>query len=357
MKNADNGMLSGRQVFCLLALFLSGGVGTMGGGGSVRDIWLLMLLAGAAAVPLYLLYMYLAGAGQAPLGCFEAAFGRVAGGVMRRLLGLIALAAAAIELRIFTDFTAATALPRSPRFLIAALMAAALFLALRAGAEVLARAAAPAFWVVFGMLALSFAAALPQLDWGAVLPLGEAGPARLGRSFLSNAMIPFFEGFFALMVLAPLYNKKGGARRPVLGAALFAGLFLGLTLMKNIMLLGYPAGSQYYFPSYTAGSVTVISEFFQRQELLIAAPFLLCELVKAALCLLFAGQALGAQKHRWTGPALCAAALLLSLLGRGGVAETVEPLRLYGRSLFVPLLLLPLLTAAALRLRKKRRRR
>lgn len=356
MKNADNGRLSGWQIFCLLALFLSGGVGTMGGGGSVRDIWLIMLLAGVLAVPLYLLHLYLARAGQEPMGCFEAAFGRRAGNAARGLLGLIALATASVELRLFTDFTAATALPRSPRFLITALMAAALFLALRAGAEVLARTAAPVFFVVFGMLALSFAAALPQLDWGAVLPLGEAGPARLGQSLLGNAMVPFFEGFFALMVLAPLHNKKGGARRPVLGAALFAGIFLSLTLMKNIMLLGYPAGGQYYFPSYTAGSVTVISEFFQRQELLIAAPFLLCELVKAALCLLFAGQAFGAQRRRWLWPALCIASFLLSLLGRGGVAETVEPLRLYGRWLFVPLLVLPLLTAAVLRLRKKRNR-
>lgn len=354
MKNADNGRLSGWQIFCLMAIFLSGGVGTMGGGGSVRDIWLLMLLAGVLAVPLYLLYLHLAQAGQAPLGCFEAAFGRRAGGVVCKLLGLVALAASVIELRIFTDFTAATTLPRSPRFLIAALMAAALWLVLRAGVEVLARTAAPVFFAVFGMLALSFAAALPQLDWGAVLPIGEPEPARLGQSLLSNAVVPFFEGFFALMVLAPLHNKKGGVRRPVLGGALFAGLFLGVTLMKNIMLLGYPAGGQYYFPSYTAGSVTVISEFLQRQELLIAAPFLLCELIKAALCLLFAGQAFGAQKSRWIWPALCSAAFLLSLLGRGGVAETVEPLRLYGHWLFVPLLVLPLLTAAALRLRKKR---
>lgn len=350
---ADNGRLSGRQIFCLLVLFISGNVGTVGGGGSGRDVWLLMLLAGVAAVPLYGLYLYLARAPGLPQDCFQAAFGRVLGSGIRWLLGLTAVLTAAVDLRIFVDFTAATALPHSPRILMALLIAGALYMLLRAGAEVLARVALPAFVLVVGMLAFSFLASLPQLDWGAVLPIGEGGAQPLGASFVRGSMVPFFESFFALMALAPLYNQKGRAARPVLGAAVFTGVFLAVTLMKNVMLLGYPAVSQYFFPSYTAASVVTVSDFFQRQELLVAAPFLLCELIKIGLCLTYAGQAFKVREYRLTAPVLCVLAVALSLLGRGGAAETIEPLRMYGQWLFVPLLAVPALTAAVLRIRRR----
>lgn len=350
----DNGRLSGRQIFCLLVLFLSGSVGTVGGGGSGRDIWLLMLLSGAAAVPIYWLYLWLARAGELPQDCFQAAFGRWLGGAVRLLLGLAAILTAAIDIRIFVSFTTATALPHTPRILMAAFIGGAVYMLLRSGAEVLARVAVLAFVLVIGMLTLSFLASIPQLDWGAVLPIAEKGvQPPLGTSFVRSSLVPFLESFFALMVLAPLHNRKSGPARPAFGAALFAGALLALTLMKNTMLLGYPAVSQYFFPSYTAASVVTVSDFFQRQELLAAAPFLLCELVKAGLCLTYAGQAFHVRERRWAAPVLCAAAVGLTLLGRGGMAESIEPLRFYGQWIFVPLLAVPALTLLVLRLRRR----
>ena len=48
----DNGKLSGRQIFCLLVLFVSGSIGTVGGGGGGRDIWLLLTGAKPAMRPM-----------------------------------------------------------------------------------------------------------------------------------------------------------------------------------------------------------------------------------------------------------------------------------------------------------------
>ena len=119
------------------------------------------------------------------------------------------------------------------------------------------------------MLTLSFFASLPQLDWGAVLPVAERGAQPpLSVSFMRGTFVPFLESFFAVMVLVPLYNRPSGTVRPIFAAALFAGAFLALTLMKNTMLLGFPAVSQYFFPSYTAASVVTVGDFFERQELL-----------------------------------------------------------------------------------------
>lgn len=352
----DNGKLSGRQIFCLLVLFVSGSIGTVGGGGGGRDIWLLMLLSGAAAAPVYWLYLRLARARETPQDCFQAAFGRWAGGALRLLLGLAAVLTAAIDIRLFISFTTATALPYTPRILMAALIGGALYMLLRSGTEVLARVAVPAFVLVAGMLTLSFFASLPQLDWGAVLPVAERGAQpSLSVSFMRGTFVPFLESFFAVMVLVPLYNRPSGTVRPIFAAALFAGAFLALTLMKNTMLLGFPAVSQYFFPSYTAASVVTVGDFFERQELLAAAPFLLCELVKAGLCLTYAGQALRVRGRRGAAPALCIAASGLTLLGRGGMAESIEPLRLYGAWIALPLLGVPAITLLALRLRKKTR--
>ncbi len=355
MKQADNGRLSGGQIFCLLTLFASGSVGTMGGGGAGRDDWLLMLLAGLCAVPVYQIYLRMAQAGGMREN-LERALGRTAGAGACCLLGAVALVTAAVDVRMFIDFTSATALPRSPRFLAAALMTGALLFLQCAGLEALGRTAVPIVFLVTGMLLVSFLASLPQLDWGAVLPIAEEEAAELGKSFMRRSMVPFFESFFALAELAPRHNGRGSMRRVSLAAAVFSGGMLGSVLMKNTMLLGYPAVSQYYFPSYTAASVTVINEFFQRQELLVAAPFLLCQLVKASLCLRFAAGALGLRTRR-AAPFLTSAAVLgLSLAGRGGEAEAVQPLRFYGQWLFVPLLLLPLAAALALRLRRNKKK-
>lgn len=351
MKDAHNGKLSGAQIFCLLALFLSGGVGTMGGGGASRDAWLLMLAAGAAAAAVYPVYVRLA-VPEGGADGFERAFGPAAGRAVRKALGAAAVLTAAVDLRVSADFTAATALPHSPRIVFAAIMAGVLIAVLRAGTEALGRAAGPAFAVVFGMLALSFAAAWTQLDWGAVLPIGETGAFSLLQNFVRGSIVPFLEGFFALWVFAPMHNRQRPAR-PAVAAALFAGVFLGSVLMKNIMLLGYPAGGRYFFPSYTAASVTVISEFLQRQELLVAVPFLMCELFKASLCLMFAVRALGVRRRRLWEPALCAAAAGISLLGRGGVAEAIAPLRFYGQWLFLPLFVVPAAAAVTAALRAK----
>ena len=347
MKNLNNGKLSGWQLLALFALFFCGGVGTMGGGGTPRDIWLLLPAAGILAVPLYLLYLRLARiGGQQPIACFEVAFGRFLGRLVLLCFGVLALFTAASGIRIFSDFTAATALPQSPRLLMAALMAGALYLMIRCGGEVLGRLAEIAFFAIFGMLALSFLVSIPQFDWGAVLPIGEDGWQVLARSIATSFLIPFFEGFFAVMVLTPLAHT-GRARKSVLLAVVFSGVFLGSIMMKNIMLLGYPAAKYYYYPSYTAGSLTVLGRFFQRAEILISAPFLLSELVKSSICLLFAKQALERvfPVRRGVAAVLCAAAMGLSLIGTGGVIELIEPLKNYAGFVIIPLFGVPLLMA------------
>ena len=107
------------------------------------------------------------------------------------------------------------------------------------------------------------------------------------------------------------------------------------------------AAKYYYYPSYTAGSLTVLGRFFQRAEILISAPFLLSELVKSSICLLFAKKA--AERvlpvRRGTAAALCALAAGLSLIGTGGVIELIEPLKSYSGLVIIPLLGVPLLMA------------
>ena len=347
MKNQNNGKLSGWQLLALFALFFSGGVGTMGGGGMPRDIWLLLPAAGILAVPLYLLYLRLAriGGGE-PVACFERAFGRVLGRAVLLCFGALALVTAASGIRIFTDFTAATALPQSPRLLMSLLMAGTLYFMLRGGGEVLGRLAAIAFFVIFGMLTLSFLVSIPQFDWGAVLPIGESGWQTMAKSIVTSFIIPFLEGFFAVMVLTPLAHT-GRARKSVLLAVVFSGVFLGGIMMKNVMLLGYPAAKYYYYPSYTAGSLTVLGRFFQRTEILISAPFLLSELVKSAVCLMFARKAVERvfPVRRGTAAVLCLLALGLSLTGTGGVIELIDPLKKYAGFVIIPLLGVPLLMA------------
>jgi spore germination protein KB len=265
---------------------------TRGARDSGANVWLAVLAAALAAVPLLLLYARLCALypGKNLFDMLSAAFGRVGGRALSLLLGLYLLAAAAAHLRVFTGFVAVTSLPFTPQWVPAAAVALCCAWAARKGTANTARCAGVFLPVVAAVSAVSTLLMLGGLNARNLLPLWTVPPERMAGDALSWLGLPFTEVFFCLTFLGDL-RPDAKPRRVLLGGfALGAGLLL-LELLRDLAALGGPAYAALLFPSYAASGAIDARDFLQRADTLVAASFLLTVAVK--LCVLLAAAASG----------------------------------------------------------------
>lgn len=337
--------LTSRQLACLLTLSMLGGVSFIGGANEAgRDTWLALLLGGLAFCPLLLCYLKMLEGQDSIEGMFCRAAGRRAGRLLCLFYGLIALYLAAITLSVFAFFVTETSLIATPRAVLALLMALTAAFAARSSLPALGRFGQMLAPAAAAFLLISIFTALPQCDFRAMLPM-VSRPRGLAHGVWSSLTMSFAEIFFPLTALGTGMRDSRRRARGAFGAAALGGLTLCAVFIKNLAALDYHAMSSYYFPSFAVGSLASLGAFFQRFEVFVAVNFLVCQLCKAALCLLFAQQALApllglAEPRRLSGP-LALAAANFGLLFFSSEMALFAWLGLQKYLLSLPLLILP----------------
>lgn len=277
-----------RQTLALLFVFLTGSSMSMTGDLG-RDGWLSILIAAAVSVPLYWIYLrpVLLCPDQSFFSINRILYGKVIGQLVNVFYTILCLVAAFFALSTFVFYINTISLSASSRLFIGLFMIIIAVLFARNGVLQLSKWAEPTFWLILVSLILSVLMTVVNLDANHLKPFFYNGARPVLRSALSVLSLPFLEGFF----LVSLIERQKEDRKNYLGsfgALILSGIMICLIFLRNLMLLGYGVTTLTFYPSYTAASLITLGEFFQREEVLVTGSYVLCDLLKITILLVFA---------------------------------------------------------------------
>jgi spore germination protein KB len=278
--------LAPRQVFALLFLMLISNAMTISQSLG-RDGWLSLAFALLWTLPVYALLLK-----TNALGCQKDWFDRmtdllgvVGGGILFFFLATLAGLLAIFSLRNFLLLTRALALPQTSPFLLGTIVIlCALPFAVR-GILQAGRWAAPVFWLVLVFLLVSLVMTIPDWQPEHLYPLLAHGWRAPFKNSFPLALTIGTEGLFLLAMIDNRKNPYAPSARRALGISY---LLLICVFLRNLFLLGFALSSRLLNPSYTAAGLISLGSFFQRGEVLVTIPFVLCDLLKLAVLLMFA---------------------------------------------------------------------
>lgn len=278
--------LAPRQLFALLFLVLISNALTIGKGLD-RNGWLSLILALVFVLPFYalLLKVHSTGNEQNLFDRITHMQGVFFGGCFLLILGTIALLYGVVSLRNFIVLTRAMALARTNSFLLGGILMFSVILFAADGILQAGRWAAPVFWMTFVFLVASILMTIPSWDPENLFPLLKNGWSSPLRNSVTTALSMGTDSIFLICMID---NRQKIYTKPALHATVYAFLLLVCVFLRNLFLLGYSLSARLADPSYTAASLISLGSFFQRGEVLMTIPFVLCDLLKMSLFLMFA---------------------------------------------------------------------
>jgi spore germination protein KB len=126
--------------------------------------------------------------------------------------------------------------------------------------------------------------AIPQLKFEYIKPVLGNGLIPVLKGGFSVFSFPFAETVVFIGTFASLKTKKSPYRVFFWGI-LISSVFILITTLRNISILGNMLGS-FYFPSYEAVSMIRIGQFIERIEVTVSIVFVFSVFVKSSICLL-----------------------------------------------------------------------
>lgn len=205
---------------------------------------------------------------------------------------------AAVTFIRYTDFVNKILLPKTSKFLIAAVfILSAVYLAARRHKVILKLALISVF---AAMIAIVIFFLLTLKDFKAENIAFYGFPSLRG---LTNSAKPYFLNIALPAILIPVYSSlftdKNRAGAPFLG--LITGLMLTLLcLLESLLLFGAPLAEKLPFPLAAAVSTVTVGSLFTRMDGIVYCLFFLPALIKTAVCIKLAFFALsrGRCPHR-----------------------------------------------------------
>lgn len=288
--------LSGRQLACITALFIAGSSSIAGNAGiAKRDTWIAVILATAAAVPLILMYARISSIYREK-NLFEIIF-RVFGKWLGRLVSLLTtlycFLIGALVLRDFPEFVQTVSLPKTPRLVFSIIIGLLCAYLAKLGINSFGKAGILFSAVVGIIVILAFMLLLPNMDITHLKPVLSAPPDLLLGNTLKLFSFPFGETVLLLCLFCNIKQGQNKYKFFVTGG-LIGGLYLLVSVLRNILTLGAENFTSLYFPSYNAISTINIGDFFQRLEVMVSSYLLLCDIIKISVAIL--ASCLGAAK-------------------------------------------------------------
>ncbi len=317
--------LTNRQIFFLTCLFSFGNTSLIGTPYLVANGYIALAVGAVIAIPTIKLFKYMASDAK-PICAFRQLLGKKIGTVVVLLYAILSVFVSAASISSFLDFIAATATKHTPRELSAALLGLTVFLLLHAGRRAMAVSARVVFPIVLAFLIFTFVLSIPQLDYGAILPVLQGGVAPLADQIVSVTAMYIAQLFFLVLIVGGTSKEKNWDKS-MYRAVLLVLFVLALTNIRDIMVLGVPMMEISRYPSYTASMVLQFSSLLQRSEFLISGVYLLCQPFRAAISLHFAqlvGRQLAPRFEGYFAPALSLSAVIAGLALNSGRVVTAQ---------------------------------
>ena len=341
--------ISLRQGSIMLFIILTGGIMALGGGGeSGRDSWITPLIAVIVAIFLYYIYYkpFLICSNKNHFEIIDFSYGKF-GKAINLFLSLNAFLMASISLSRFSIFIKTVALDKTPIYIISFFMIAVCIYGVYSGFEVLARFSEILIWSIVFFLAFSTIASFSTLNFQNLTPLFEDGIKPLIKGTHIIVATPFMETFFLIMLLGETKKRKDMTKTLSI-TAIISAIVMSTIFLRNLLILGYPVIESLYYPSYTAISLITLGDFFQRQEVLVSITFLIADILKICVYIIYASKSLNfvakTREYKYYSIAISVAVLFFSLIIFQNTMELFNFLEIYRYLLTLPFIIVPILT-------------
>lgn len=280
------------QIMFSIVLFNFGSSVVMGiSDGVVQDAWIAIVLGAVLIAPVFCVYarLFRLFPEKDLFEMMRIVFGKVGAKVLTVLFVWYATHLAALVLRNFSEFTKIATMPETPQLPIMILMILTTIYLARSSMRAIGKWSLVVVFIVLSVVALTFAAAIPQLHFDDLMPFFEHSPAQVAQATFGVFSFPYAETVMFLC-LAGSFEKKDNPYKLFLYALSIILLVFIAVFLRNLTLLGNALSSLNYFPSYVTARIIGISDFLARIEGSISSNFLFAGIVKIAVCLLAASK-------------------------------------------------------------------
>ncbi|MFT9494392.1 GerAB/ArcD/ProY family transporter [Anaerosolibacter sp.] len=283
-------IVSNRQGICLITLFVIGDAVIVARGLEAgRDLWISLILATLASIPLVWVYAKIQ-IGYPEKDLFEIneiILGKILGKLINVLFLVFVFVNGASIIRAFSEFFITVGLPETPQIVFGIFLTGLCGFAAKEGVEILGRLAELFLIILSFIVPMAILTLIPKMDIHHLQPVlyNGWGPVFIGT--FSSITFPFGEAVTILMISMGLRKKESFKKVYILGVML-GGSILFSTAVTELLALGYNTYSSKYFPAYGAVSRINVGDFIQRLEIIVSTISLLAGFIKISVCLLAA---------------------------------------------------------------------
>ncbi len=285
--------ITGKQAICIFTLFIMGSTLLIGIGGDAKnDAWIAGIVGLLMAIPMLLIYARIQSLSP-DMDFFEImaySMGKAAGKAVTLIYVFYAFHLGALVLRNFGEFINTVHFPETPLFVPLFCLGAICIVGVRIGVEGIGRFCAIFLPVIVFIILLVQSLALHHYEMDNLKPILGGGWTPVLKGGFSTFAFPFAETVLFLGMMHSVRSRMS-YRKIYLVPVFFAGAFIINLTIRNIAVLGSML-SMLYFPSHIAVSRVDVKDYIERIEVTVAIVFVFGALVKATVCLFFAGKGL-----------------------------------------------------------------
>lgn len=283
-------IISDKQGISLIVLFMIGESSILVSGLSAKeDLWLSILLSIVIMIPFMILYCNLLANhfGKDLFQIIELYFGKIIGKIIILFYTLYFFDLVAIVLKDFGNLVTTTNFPETPIIIPMVFILILCSWIVKEGIEVIGR------WgevIVIIPVVLTFIAIIfliPNMDLRNIIPSMNSGVKPVIKGAYEVFMYPLGETVVFTIAFSTFKNKKS-VYKIFINSLLIGGIFLLITSLTIILVLGVDYASSLYFPLYATIARVNVGSALQRIEAISAIVYLLGGFIKISIYLLAA---------------------------------------------------------------------
>lgn len=287
-------ILSSKQAVAILYSYILGSTVITGMNSKAgQDTWVSMLIAIFAALLIYFMYARICKLypGLDLFDIVEKLFGKFLGKLFIFLFAWYGLHLGSLVISNFGQFIHTAALTETPLLPIYLLMGFMAIYAVKSGIETFGKSAVIFMPILAVVVLFTFFASMKDFHLSNLQPILYKNWPNVFSSAFSGFTFPFAEAVLFLAV-ADSIGQKDSLYKIFTWGLITGGFILWIALLRNIMVLGFPLMSEYFFPSFTEARTIIIGKgnALARFEQLITGNFFVAGYVKTSISLFAASK-------------------------------------------------------------------
>nr|WP_319487219.1 endospore germination permease [uncultured Caproiciproducens sp.] len=281
-----NHKITGKQIQCILLMYWTGSLVAIAiSPDSGQDSWISSLLAAVMVVPLFFLYIRLISLypGKNLFEILLQIFGNIFGRILILIYVCFIIHLGSMVMKIFSSFIHILNMPETPEPAILFFVVLLSIWTAKSGPENIGRMSKYTWPILAVSVALTFVIAIKDMNFDNLKPIMGTDFKTLLNGAFTTCMLPLGEGLICLSFFSSFDLKANTTGIFFKALILILGVLL-IVNIRNILVLGMPSATMYYFSSYETVGIISIGEFFTRIEVLIGLNLMLAGFIKVSVC-------------------------------------------------------------------------